>query len=177
MQVKKVLTDKNAREKTKRLYLKAFPKEERVPWALLCAMAIRDNTDFLAFYEDGIYRGFCFLYHFEDLTLVHFLAVENGQRGNGYGSKFLEHIKRTSTKKTVVLVIETVSDKYDNFAQRQKRRHFYFKNGFADSGLRTFEFSVWFDVLYYGEPVGEQQYRRLINKLFLGFCRPKIKKA
>ena len=47
------------RKKVKEIYMRAFPKEERMPFWMMRAMAKMQNTRFLAFYEGARLRTRC----------------------------------------------------------------------------------------------------------------------
>ncbi|MGN1418788.1 MAG: GNAT family N-acetyltransferase [Acutalibacteraceae bacterium] len=175
MEIKKVLSDKSGRRKTKLLYEKAFPESKKLPWSALLMLAVRDHTDFLNFYHEGIYCGFCFLYHYENMTMILFHAVDKNLRSRGFGTQMLEYIMHENPDDCIVTGVGTVSDKYPDYGQRQKRRHFYFKNGFHDADTKLFLFDEWFDVLYYGDKFSKEEYKRLFKIFSAGILKGKIK--
>ena len=73
------------------LYLTAFPREERTPFAMLLSTA--PGNDFLAFREGETLRGFCFAVTVGDLTHILFFAMADGCRDRGFGTQALALLK------------------------------------------------------------------------------------
>ncbi len=124
------LTDK----KVKQIYESAFPKAERMPFALMVAMSKLWHTKFLALYEKDAPCGFIYLAKNRNLVFIMFFAVDRDLRSNGYGSKILEEIKRFYPSKKIIVSIEPCIAEAEDLQTRQRRKSFYLRNGFCESG-------------------------------------------
>lgn len=117
------------------LYTSAFPEVERAPMGNLLEMSDGEGFSFLAVCDDGIFRGFTYLIHKDDIVFVLYLAIEGGSRSAGYGSAALDLVRGLHPQARVFLNIEPPSDAAGNREQRERRRAFYLRNGFLEHGI------------------------------------------
>ena len=163
--------------KVKRLYLEAFPKEERLPWWLLRALTIRAGTELTAYYDGDLFCGFTFSAACGKAQLVMFLAVAENLRGGGYGSAILEYLKNVDPERTILLNVELLDPEADNYAQRLRRMAFYQKNGIYDTGYNVVEVGGAFRVLASTQAPDMDAYLRVYHYMSWGFWRPPIEKV
>jgi len=116
----------------------AFPNEEQIPMVFLLSRAKKDFTDFLAYYDDDKFVGFTYLITDNDLTFIQYIAVDSTLQSKGYGSMILSHIKDMYPNNRVALNLEMLDENAENTEQRIKRRAFYAKNGYVDTGIITY---------------------------------------
>lgn len=136
-------------------------------------MLRREVVNFLAFYDDDIFCGFTYLIYNKNTTFVLYLATDNSVRSTGYGSQILNWISNDKPN-DIVLNIETVSDKYDNYEQRLSRQKFYLKNGFVDTKYKLIDKDTIYDVLYKGKNFSKEEYEELLRSFTFGFIRKKL---
>lgn len=159
------------------LYKSAFPKNERIPLYLLKWDSKRKNIDFLAFYDDenfNTFVGFVYLLHHNSLSYLCFFAIAEQVRGKGYGSKILQYLQKEYAKQTIVLAIEEVNPKYDNYEERLKRQDFYQKNNFTLSGMSITERKVNYFLMHYGKEQNQTAYKQLFKRYACGLIPIKI---
>ena len=131
-----ILTFKNVKWGTKRyfkvkkLYLSAFPKNERFPFVGLLAMALQKRVNLQAVYDHDDFIGLIFWTYAEKIIYIGYLAVDPVWRGKGYGSEILNLMKRNHLGQEIVLDIEPVTKTAKNYSQRINRLLFYKHNGF-----------------------------------------------
>lgn len=166
--------NKAARKAAAKLYRTAFPKEERLPWWLLRLNAARQGIDLTAWMEGDTFWGFTYSVTADDLHFLLFFAVEEHLRGKGCGSQILARIQEKYPN--VVLNVEPLDPKAENYAQRQTRFAFYQKNGFHDTGYHVWEVGGMFRVLA-TQPLNVPQYKKLFKKLTLGAWDVRLEKA
>lgn len=172
----KIVTSKlKEYEKVLSIYEEAFPKNEKLPKWLLTLMAKRKFVDFLAFYDEGIFCGLTYLIHYKNTCFVLYLAIDRSIRSKGYGTKILNWIVDNNKSNNIVLNIETVDKKYDNYKQRLDRQRFYLKNGFMDTEYKLEEKGDIYDVLYKGKTFVKTEYEELIKKFSYGLAPKKLK--
>ena len=126
--------EKNSQEysKFKTLYHNAFPRAERVPVKFLMT---KDGATLNACYDKELFCGFYSTLTFGDITHILFLAVDAPLRGRGYGSTLLELISCHYPQNRIILDIEAEDSTAPNNEQRIKRKAFYVKNGYVESGI------------------------------------------
>lgn len=132
----------------KELYIKAFPKAERMPFWYMARQARRDDIALLGIYDEDRLIGMTYIMVWRDIVYIQYLAVAKNQRGKGYGSRILSDLKERYKDCRFVLEIEEVIKEAPNYKDRQKRQEFYEKNGFYEPGyLLTEGIRYWFMVV------------------------------
>lgn len=164
---------KTDRKKMKRLYLTAFPAEERAPFCLVTHRARRGKAELLCAYDDAVFVGFVYMVCNETLAYIFYLAVADDKRGKGYGGQILDAIKKRYAGKRIFLAREQMDPSAPNYAQRVSRRNFYLRSGFEDLPLYIKEASVVYDVMGIGGCISPQEYEELITP-WAGKCMKRI---
>lgn len=123
----------NCRREVKRIYQDSFPKEERMPFFLMCFMSRLPGTKFLAYYDNDVLRGFLYYAVIGRQIFVMFFAVDAPYRGRGYGSQILDDLKTRNPQKKIIVSIEPCLGENTDDA-RHKRKAFYLRNGFFCTG-------------------------------------------
>lgn len=159
--------DKEQWEKIREIYMEAFPKQERKPFGILKRSVKRGKVELFAAWEGTDLLGFTAVIPFENMVMVDYLAVSAKARGKGTGSQLMDEACGHYTGKKVVLLIERLDDQAENAAQRQARRRFYLKNGFASTDLFTSGAGGDMEVLSFGGQIPGSDYMRL-QKYALG---------
>ena len=80
------------RRRVREIYLASFPREERMPFFLMCLLAKMPQTQFLAFREGEQVCGFAYMAVLDVMEFLLFLAVDPALRSRGYGSAILREI-------------------------------------------------------------------------------------
>ena len=168
LKVKKVNKKLNEYNKIIDIYKRSFPQNEKLPIFILDMMSKRKGVDFLAFYDEDIFCGFTYLVSNKNMTFVFYLAVDDSMRSNGYGSKIIRWIINNK-EDNIVLNIEEVDEKYNNYEQRLSRQKFYLKNGFIDTKYDIKDKNNIYDVLYRGNNFIKEEYEALIKRFSFGF--------
>ena len=143
------------------LYHRAFPKDERAPMHYLMKKAEEGKGEFLGIYDRSQWVGLVYVITYKALSYVFYLAIDEKCRGHGYGSKVLQLIKKRYNH-TIMLCIEEVKEKYDNYQQRVNRKHFYLRNGLKEMNFYFIEAGVKYEMLYYGEKLESTYYDELM---------------
>jgi GNAT superfamily N-acetyltransferase len=159
-----------------RLYRSAFPKEEQMPWWLLRLISLRRDMGITAYYSDGAFCGMTVTVGTQQYLFVLFFAVDDGCRGQGYGSEILTLLKRENPNRPIVLNVEPLDERAENAAQRVSRMRFYERNGFFDTGYNIDEVGGTFRVLSNG-PLDGQAYLGVFKKLSYGLWKPYIRRV
>ena len=118
----------------KRIYFDAFPKNERMPFFMMILMSKLWNTQFLSFYDGNIPCGFIYFAVNRKMVFIMFLAVDESLRAKGYGSAILKEIKNRYPDKKIMVSIEPCDDSAPDIEVRKRRKAFYRKNGYGETG-------------------------------------------
>ena len=118
----------------KRIYFDAFPKNERMPFFMMVLMSKLWNTQFLSFYDGDIPCGFIYFAVNRKMIFIMFLAVDESLRTKGYGSAILKEIKNRYPDKKIMVSIEPSDDSAPDIEARKRRKAFYRKNGYGETG-------------------------------------------
>lgn len=113
-----------------RLYRSAFPPDEQIHPAMLRRL-LGHGGKLLLFEDSGEFVGFSFVYSFEGILYIAYIAVVPSKRDLGYGSEILEHILSSERYRSVFLTAEKVSG---GDVDRLRRVRFYRSNGWRRTG-------------------------------------------
>lgn len=85
--------NKHCSKAVKKLYNKAFPRNERAPFLFLKLLARKDKAQFIGVYDKDTFVGLFYNIYYKDIVYVFYLAIDESLRGQGYGRRVLEAIK------------------------------------------------------------------------------------
>ncbi|WP_283170665.1 GNAT family N-acetyltransferase [Curtanaerobium respiraculi] len=125
----------------------AFPEDERMPVDQLVGTARSNPAEFKAFYDDGEFCGFALWMWRGSVTYLLYLAVSPAMRSKGIGGKIVDHLKADRPGDKILLEMQSMSVECDNRPQREARLRFYERHGFHQTGVRTRDAGVVYDVL------------------------------
>ena len=150
--------------KVRRLYLTAFPKIERHPVMELFSASSKGKAEFLHFTENGQFIGLAYMIVRGDVAFLLYLAVDDSKRNVGYGSAILDAIKDRYEGLDVVLLIESLHEPCENIDIRRRRKAFYLRNGFLDTGFLQTSCGgeANYDILNTKDPFSTESYRNLL---------------
>lgn len=154
------------KDRIRQLYTTAFPKEERVPLALLYRRAKQARAEFSAVLDGDRFIGLTFLAGTREISTLMFFAIEETVRGSGYGSQVLRAIQQRCHGRRLFLNIEPLDPTAENYRQRVKRKAFYLQNGFEDLQYTVREAGVLYEMLSFGGPIDRQEYEQVMRALF-----------
>ncbi len=145
-----------------KLNKEAFPNEERENIKTFMKFSNRGVCDFLAYYYRKKFIGFTYTALNEDTAFICFLAVNNTFRSKGFGSEILNIQKELYEGKQIVLDVERTDEKEsDNIKERRKRKKFYKKNGFKNTGYLIEYDDISLELLHYGKRFNKKSFASL----------------
>lgn len=171
MQIKKV---KLRNIDVKDIYIDSFPKKERMPFQMMVAMSKLWNTDFWAFYDKDTLCGFIYLAHNRKIVFVMFLAVDKTIRSNGYGSAILQEIQYKYPDKKIIISIEPCDKNAPDIELRVRRKGFYLRNGYRETGYRMELNGVVQEIIISNGEFDKKQFRTFFAVYSNGTVWPKI---
>lgn len=164
-------------KRVKQIYIDSFPKEERMPFWLMILMAKRKNTDFLAFYDKDILCGLSYIAIENGLAFIMFLAVDKTIRSKGYGSQILERIQSIYPNHKIIVSIEPCDPNVKDIQQRLKRKKFYIKNGYEETGYFIELEKIKQEILIKKGEFKPEEFTNFFKKYSNGSMNPKIWKT
>ena len=130
----------------------SFPPEELMQTDMQLKLCADGALDVWAVYAAEEFVGFTTVYPHTRLAYVFFLAVSSKTRSHGYGSRILSMLREQYSGKRIVLDIEPLDPGAPNYDIRVRRKQFYLRNGFHESGWLLKYLGLSFEVLYAEAP-------------------------
>ena len=157
------------------LYEDAFPDDEKAPFDSLISRAKKDNVDFIGYYDKDEFIGFTYLIHDDHLHYIFYFAIREEYRNKGYGTRILNILKEKYKDETIFFEIETIDQNADNYLERKRRKEFYLRNGFKESGYGYY-FYVDYEVMIYGNDIEPERWHDMFYEFSNGFVDVEFKR-
>lgn len=116
----------------------AFPPSEHLSMEKIISLTQTTNTDLLGIYDDESPVGFIVILKNDECGYVYFLAIDKSIRSKGYGSKALHKLFELYPDIQIILDFEEINENAENIEQRKRRKDFYLRNNFHETGRYTF---------------------------------------
>ena len=143
-----------------RLYMQAFPADERKPWRMIRKKAREGITDMWCLRRDGAFAGLAFTINSADVILLDYFAVCAKLRGCGVGSGALAALLARYAGKGFFVEIESTFVNAPDQAMRLRRKDFYMRSGLQPFGVEMKLFCVDMELLGTGCKLDFDGYRR-----------------
>lgn len=117
------------------LYTSAFPEIEQRPIEDLYRCTLKNRCFWYAVLDGTTFIGMAYVVLYRKIAYILYLAVDEKKRNKQYGSDILAMLKEMYRDKKLVLFIESLDEKCDNYDMRVRRKAFYLRNGFYDTLL------------------------------------------
>ncbi|MBC8547007.1 GNAT family N-acetyltransferase [Clostridiaceae bacterium NSJ-31] len=143
----------------------AFPLSERMSFDEIFDFASDTDTDVLGIYDDGNPVGFVVLLKNGECGYVYFIAIDSCTRSKGYGSVAMQKMMETYPELQLVLDFEVIDENAENNAQRVRRKNFYLRNGFHETGNYTMLRDERFEVVCNGGELRKAALKDLLRVL------------
>ena len=146
-------------KRTKALYYRAFPKNERRSFPELVENRF-GGTEVFCFYDEKTFVGMACLLNSPDISYIIYLAVDESLRGHGYGSKALELLHSSKPGKKMMVDIEVPDENAENAQQRIMRKKFYLRAGYEETPVKYKWRRENYEILSFGGQISEEEYDR-----------------
>ena len=143
----------------------AFPPEEYLAPDTLVEMSKADNFDFFTLMDSNVFVGFMVVQTDKNLAYLFFLAIDPSCRAKGYGSRAIETLRALYPGKKQVVDFEMLDSKAPNNEQRIKRRQFYLRNGYKETGLFLSYLGVDYEVFCMGDDFEPQEFKDMMREI------------
>ena len=160
----------------KRLFLSAFPPEERRPLRNLWLLnVLRPQVALRAYREGDAFCGFTLTVDSEKYLYLSFIAVSPALRGRGCGSEIIGQLRREYPEKALLVEVEAPDEQASNCDQRKKRIEFYRRCGFVDLDRTITGRGVTYRILSTDPDFDRAAYRKIFTYLSFGL-RAKLRR-
>ncbi len=160
-----IYPDSSDRKNFEKINDDAFPLSERKSFDEIFYFASDTNTDVLGIYDNGNPIGFAVLLKNTECGYINYFAIDYHLRSNGYGSAAIQKILEMYSEIQLVLDFEVINENAENNEQRIRRKNFYLKNGFHETGHFTMVRDEYFEVVCSDGELHEDAFRDLIHIL------------
>jgi len=142
----------------RQLYFDAFPSGERKPFEGILERCRQGKMELLTIEDDGGFAGFAAVMLYKDMALLDYFAISADRRGGGAGGQTLELLKQRYAEKRFFLEIEMLDKNAENSAMRERRKQFYLRAGFIETGIFVRYFDCEMEVLAYNCNIAFEDY-------------------
>lgn len=151
----------------------AFPPEEYLAPKELVKMAKSDNFDFLLLTDENRFVGFMVVQIYENMAYLFFLAIDKNSRSKGYGSQAIEALRGKYPDKNHIVDFEMLDNTAPNKEQREKRRNFYLRNGYRETGLFLSYLGVDYEVFCTDDQFNVNTFKEMMKTIQVDGFNPK----
>lgn len=175
MRLEKV-TNKQQMDAIYELYMTAFPKEERKPFALMLEKCQDGSMEMLSIEdEENNFLGLAIFVLYDDLALLDYFAIAEDKRNCGLGSEALTCLQKYYLGKRFFLEIENAKVDAPNQEERRRRRAFYLKNNMTVMPFMVDLFGVEMEILTYQSILTPKEYMSLYIGVFTNKVADKVR--
>jgi len=160
-------------EKVNKLALEAFPPEEYLAPSKIIGISEECSLNFLAVYDECRFIGFIVVKLYKTMSYLFFLAVDKNFRGQGCGSKIIQKLKELYPDYNQVVDFEMVDEKAENYEQRVKRKNFYLKNGYKETGQFLSYLNVDYEIMSMEGNFDLNMFKELLASIKIEGFKPK----
>ena len=143
----------------------AFPEGQRIPLEIFLPFAEQQLLDVKCLCEGSLVVGFYVLIPDEQIRFLSFLAIDPQHRSQGYGSEVLRRLKVDAKNRPLTLCIESLDCRAENIQQRVKRKAFYLRNGFHETGHHQSFHGNQYEVLCSSETYSHRAFLALMKAI------------
>lgn len=145
----------------------AFPSEEYIAPSDLVKMAQDEAFDFWILSEQDSFVGFMVVVTHGQLAYLFFLAIDKAKRANGYGSRVIRTLQTCYPNRNHVVDFEMVDDMAPNHEQQKRRKDFYLRSGYRETGIFVSYQGVDFEVVAMDEKLDYECFRDMMQNQWI----------
>lgn len=150
-----------------KLYMEAFPKEERKPFSLIIDKSEKGYVDILSIEtEEEHMMGEAIIAKDKGIALLDYFAIFSKFRSSGIGSQSLKLLQNRYDNQKFILEIESTLHPVSDLPQRMKRKDFYLKNDMCCMDYLTSLFGIEMEIMTYDCIVTFEEYHALYENIF-----------
>lgn len=153
----------------------AFPPEEYLSPNTILEMTQNDKgMKFLALYDKDNFIGYAVVKLHKTMAYLFFLAINPNNRSKGYGSEAIKLIKNKYKNYQHIVDFEMLDENALNIKQREKRRKFYLKNGYKQTGQFLSYLGVSYEVFCSDDNFDFEMFKEMLKTLKINDFKPEF---
>ena len=142
------------------LYETAFPPEERRTWDSMVDDPAGD-IGIWGLFHHGVYCGFVILMTQGDICHNMYFAIEEPFRDKGLGAQALAALRQQLPGLRIIVDIEQQEPAAENSDLRRRRKAFYLRCGYRETGVFYTWQGVGYEILCDGGPLTDAEFHNL----------------
>ena len=146
--------------RVEQLYYDAFPPEERRTWDSMVDDPAGD-IGIWGLYHRGEYCGFVILMTQGDICHNMYFAIEERFRDQGLGAQALAALRQRLPGLRIIVDIEQQDPAAENSELRRRRKAFYLRCGYRETGVFYSWQGVSYEILCDGGPLTDAEFHNL----------------
>lgn len=162
IQLRKILQDSPDKSVLEKINEESFPVNERNSVDDLFDSGRDGNLDIIGIYADNVLAGFFAVRKFGRIRYMAYFAVSSQKRSKGIGSKALQLLKSFYSDCQIVNEFEAPDNSCQNNNIRLRRRDFYLRNGFFETGWYSSYDDTEFEIACSEKVFDKQEFERFI---------------
>lgn len=130
MKIKQIYPGTKSFREVKKLYLEAFPQEERLPFFRMVLLSmLKPSVKLLSYYDGNRFSGFTFTVEMDSFLYINYIAVCPNMRSHGCGKSMVDLLNQRHPKPQLCEVkLPTEGD--PEYPKDLRRMEFWKRNGF-----------------------------------------------
>lgn len=152
-------------ELARALNREAFPPNECIELDKLFSDPTEHSLVLLGVYREEDFAGFCIVRESERFAYLAYFAIAPECRSQGVGSETLRLLRDYYPGRQIVVECEAPDDRAENQAQRLRRRGFYLRNGFHETGWFMYYMEAEFELLCSAEDFDKPGFAALLAEI------------
>lgn len=165
IQLRIILQGSHDKSELDKINEEAFPIKERCSIDDLFNSGRDGNLDIIGIYVNSELVGFFAVRKFGRIRYMAYFAVSSHRRSMGIGSKALQLLKDFYPDCQIVLEFEVLDDNCENNNIRIRRRDFYLRNGFFQTGWFSSYDDTEFEIACSEKIFDKQEFDKFITYL------------
>ncbi len=152
-------------EEVRKFYDYSFPDDERMPYDRLLSM-VDTNHRMYVWYDEDKLIGMTFSFVYDHLAYLSYICIRREEQDHGYGSKILQVLEDVHPR--IVADIERIKTEQDE--EQIRRKQFYMRNHFHETGVFYYIYNVDYELLSTGKSVTGKEWNDLIHAFWGKFA-------
>lgn len=152
-------------EKIGRINEEAFPPSEYMTLPEMFDTAEKIGGSVWGIFTENGLAGFAMTVRNDKCEYFFYLAIDRAYRNRGLGSEAVKAFFREFSGKQVILDFEELDPAADNYPARLRRKDFYLRSGFHETGRFTMFRGDRFEVVCNGGELDTESFRKLITRI------------
>ena len=159
--------DKNSVDipKLENLNNQSFPDNERIEIDDMFSFSEKSGREVLGIYTNDKFSGFIITIKYGKCVYICYFAVCPEKRSQGIGGQALKMLKEYYPDCQIVVDFEAPDENADNNQQRIRRRNFYYRNGFFETGYYQFYMNTEFEIACSDTDFNKTSFEKLISEI------------